>query len=79
MTITRPLGAQSASITAADVATPARGPMKRVMVGSFAAGALLMLVLTVVVAAGAREHTITGMALLGAAAGWRRSRCCPSG
>jgi hypothetical protein len=69
MTITRPLGARSAGTVAGHAATPDRGPIKRVIVGSVGSGALLMLILTVGVAGGAREAVITGMALLGAAAG----------
>jgi pimeloyl-ACP methyl ester carboxylesterase len=71
MTTTRSPEARSASIIVADhAANPERGPMKRVIVGSFTTGALLMLVLTVGVAGGAREHRIAGVALMGAAAGW---------
>lgn len=60
--------------TRTDEATAHRGhdagPVRRVVAGSLAAGALLVLVLSVGVAGGAQEHVITAMALLGAAAGW---------
>ena len=47
-----------------------RQPVRRVVVGSVLLGAAAAFVLTLVVFAGAREHVVTGTALLGFAAGW---------
>ena len=49
---------------------PVSGPIARVVVGSVAIGLVGAAVLTLVVFAGAKEHIITGAALLGFAAGW---------
>ena len=49
---------------------PKRGPIWRVVVGSLLTGLLGALVLTLVVFAGAREHVISGSALLAFAFGW---------
>ena len=65
MIITRPAGASPVDTVAGQAPSPDPGPIKRVIIGSLSAGALLMLVLTVGVAAGAREHVVTAMALLG--------------
>jgi pimeloyl-ACP methyl ester carboxylesterase len=47
-----------------------RGPLRRIVAGALITGAASAAVLTLVVFAGAREHVITGSALLGFAAGW---------
>ena len=47
-----------------------RQPVRRVVAAALLVGAVAALVLTVVVVAGAREHVVTGTALLGFAAGW---------
>jgi pimeloyl-ACP methyl ester carboxylesterase len=70
MTITRPPRARSTATDAGHAVGSDPGPVKRVVLGSVGAGALLMLLLTVGVAGGAREAVITGMALVGAAVGW---------
>ena len=49
---------------------PTRGPLWRVVGGSLATGFVGALVLTLGVFAGAREHLITGSALLSFALGW---------
>ena len=49
---------------------PHRGPIRRIIAGSLAAGAVLAAVLALIVFAGAAEPVITGSALLGFAAGW---------
>lgn len=49
---------------------PRTGPIRRVVAGSLLAGAVFAGLLTLVVFAGAREHVITGSALLGFGAGW---------
>jgi pimeloyl-ACP methyl ester carboxylesterase len=46
------------------------GPIRRIVAGALITGAAGAAVLTLVVFAGAREHVITGSALLGFAAGW---------
>ncbi|WP_448618651.1 alpha/beta fold hydrolase [Geodermatophilus sp. URMC 65] len=46
------------------------GPIRRIVAASLVTGTSLAAVLTLVVFAGAREHVITGAALLGFAAGW---------
>lgn len=46
------------------------GPIRRIIGASLATGLIAAGVLTLVVFAGAREHAITGSALLGFAAGW---------
>jgi pimeloyl-ACP methyl ester carboxylesterase len=46
------------------------GPIRRIIAGALVSGAASAAVLTLVVFAGAREHVITGSALLGFAAGW---------
>src|SRR5437868_3887891 len=63
MTTSRP----HSSVTAP--ATPT-GPVFRVVLASVATGGIGALVLTLLAFAGAREHTITGAALLAFAAGW---------
>jgi hypothetical protein len=47
-----------------------RGPIGWIVTGSLVSGAAAALVLVCVVFAGAREHVITGSALLGFALGW---------
>ncbi len=49
---------------------PRPGPIRRIVAASLATGLVAAGVLTLVVVAGAREHTITGSALLGFAIGW---------
>ncbi len=46
------------------------GPIRRVIAGALVTGAATAALLTLVVSAGAREHVITGSALLGFAVGW---------
>jgi pimeloyl-ACP methyl ester carboxylesterase len=46
------------------------GPIRRIIAGSLATGLVAAGVLTLVVFAGAREHAITGSALVGFAVGW---------
>ena len=46
------------------------GPIRRIVVGSLAAGLVAAAVLTLVVFGGADEYVITGTALLGFALGW---------
>jgi pimeloyl-ACP methyl ester carboxylesterase len=70
MIITRAEDAQPAGAVASPAPSPDRGPVKRVIVGSFGTSALLTLILTIGAAGGAREYVITAMALLGAATGW---------
>jgi pimeloyl-ACP methyl ester carboxylesterase len=63
----------TATLTAAppQPAAPARrGPIGWIVAGSLVLGAAAALVLVAVVFAGAREHVITGSALLGFALGW---------
>ena len=62
------------TVAAAAVSTagrpPRSGPIRRVTVASLLTGAASAAVLTLVVFAGAREHVITGSALVGFAVGW---------
>ena len=66
----------SASVSTAEATAPTAeratptGPIRRIIAGSLLAGGSLAAMLTVVVFSGAREHVITGSALLGFAAGW---------
>jgi pimeloyl-ACP methyl ester carboxylesterase len=62
------------STSAAAVPTTGRGsrpgPLRRIIAGSLATGAVLAAVLVLIVFAGAPEPVVTGSALLGFAAGW---------
>src|SRR5689334_12390752 len=69
MTITRPRTARSESTSESTTARPDGGPSKRLVAGAVGTGVLFMFILTLLVAGGARESVITGLALIGAAAG----------
>ena len=55
---------------ASPAATAQRGPHARIVLGSVLGGALAAAALVLVPFAGAAEHVLTGVALLGLAAGW---------
>ena len=52
------------------VPPPRRGPIGWIVAGSLVLGAAAALILVWFAVAGAREHVITGTALLGLALGW---------
>jgi pimeloyl-ACP methyl ester carboxylesterase len=61
----------STTVRARSTAAPApSGPVFRIVLTSLATGGIGALVLTLLVVAGAREHTITGAALAAFSAGW---------
>lgn len=66
----RPTTTLGASSTQPDAPTSRRGRIGWIVAASLVVGAAAALVLIALVFAGAREHVITGMALLGFALGW---------
>jgi pimeloyl-ACP methyl ester carboxylesterase len=66
----RPIATLTESPPGPGVPAPRRGPIGWIVAGSLVVGAAVAFVLVWQVLAGAREHVITGAALLGFALGW---------